>query len=394
MDFYAPISVYRAAFDHTGWQMSLAEFMNLGKEKYAADIIAYRSLKATLCELTDKQQAILAYCDELSAQIDAQKNPLGGTNTPEVDSMIAELHNTQAQLQSLKSDIDHCKEQAESIKRRFPAATISGLFRPTRAQANLYQHSGFICIDIDDHYDLRDADGTKRSYRQDLDMVPSVLASLPFVLYAAHSVGGRGYFAIIPLAVIDDTHTHTWYFEALQQEFLRLGIIIDPACRDTTRLRFVSYDPHPYRNPHAVPFTGAAEFVSRNERRRRAEEEHRRAEQQRRNAILNASDPDADFRHVQICVDKARQRGSIIVESYKDWYTAGMCLARAFGERGRTIFHDLSGTSAKYNVSDTDKQYDACISAAGRDPVSARGPISISSLFQMFERDNIRWYRD
>ncbi len=225
-------------------------------------------------------------------------------------------------------------------------------------------------------------------------MVPSVLASLPYVLYAAHSVGGRGYFAIIPLAQIDETHSHAWYFEALQQEFLRLGIIIDPACRDTTRLRFVSYDTNPYRNALAVPFSGTAKFISRNERRRREEEEHRRAELLRRNAIINAADPDADFRHVQICVYKARQRGSIVVESDKDWYTAGMCLARSFGERGRAIFHDLSGTSAKYNVSDTDKQYDACMSAAGRSSVSGHGPISIRTLFQMFERDNIRWYRD
>lgn len=392
MDFYAPISVYRSAFDHAGWQMSLAEFMNLGKEKYAADIIAYRTLKASISELNEQQEALSQYRSELDQNISAGINPLGGENTPEVDALIAERSKAEAQLEVIHADIAGCRAKADEIKRRFPAATISGLFAPTRAQSNLKQHSGFMCIDIDDHYEMRDASGVRRTYRQDLVTIPSILASLPYVLYASHSVGGAGYFAIIPLGPVDEQHTHAWYFESLQDDFKRLGVVIDPACRDTTRLRFVSYDTHPYRNPKAEPYLGQTAFVSRNERRRRDEEAHRRAEQERRNAMLNANDPDRDFRHVQICVDKAI--GSGVVDSYDNWYKSGVCLARAFGERGRSLFHSLSSTSAKYNAADTDKKFDSCLSAASHASTSEHGSLSIKSLFALFESYNIRWYRD
>ena len=394
MNFYAPISVYRSVFDHTGWQMTLADFMNLGKERYAPDIIAYRSMKATLAELYDQRQAISQYASDLDTQIQAERNPLGGEETEAVIAKIAERERVGAQISKLDTDIKACQLQAEEIKKRFPCATISGYFQPTRSQSNIVQHSGFLCIDIDDHYYKTDSSGVKRKFRQDLATIPSLLASLPYVVYASHSIGGIGYFAIIPLGPIDQQHTHAWYFDALQQEFERMGVIIDPACRDTTRLRFSSYDTHPYRNPAATPYLGQKSFVSRNERRRLDEEAHRRAEQERRNAMISANDPDADFRHVQICVEKAHRRGSSIVDDYNDWYRAGMCMARAFGERARSLYHTLSSTSSKYSASDTDKKYDSCLSAAGRSPQSAHGPLSVKTLFQLFEKENIRWYCD
>lgn len=79
------------------------------------------------------------------------------------------------------------------------------------------------------------------------------ITSFPYVFYCAQSVGGKGYFALIELdGSKDDFKPH---FYAIEDDFNTMGIKIDNACKDMTRLRFVSYDEEPYTNMNAIIYT-------------------------------------------------------------------------------------------------------------------------------------------
>lgn len=136
------------------------------------------------------------------------------------------------------------KAERNEIKKRLPMACISGVFKPTRKAENLVRHSGFICIDFDRQDNLE---------IENWDEVKQELSKLNYIAYASLSVSGTGYFAIIPLKY---PAYHKGQFEKLKRDFAKWGLTIDPACGDVTRMRCLSYDPHPYINPDAVPYEG------------------------------------------------------------------------------------------------------------------------------------------
>lgn len=78
----------------------------------------------------------------------------------------------------------------KEAKQNLPTYAVSGLFTGATA-GTLKQHSGLICIDIDkkDNPDLTNFDRIKELIRE-----------IPYVAYCGHSVGGDGYFAIIPIS--------------------------------------------------------------------------------------------------------------------------------------------------------------------------------------------------
>lgn len=104
------------------------------------------------------------------------------------------------------------KEIRTELKKGLPACTVSGLFSERKAKC-LIEHSGYICIDIDsdDHPHISDwADFAKQ------------LGRLPEVAFAGLSVSGKGAFCIIP---ISEPNSHTEHYKAIEEDFLRFGII-------------------------------------------------------------------------------------------------------------------------------------------------------------------------
>lgn len=312
MNLYATISVYKSSKDSSvGQSMSLAEFMAMGKD-YAPTIMAYRTLKQSVREAKAQREQNAREIEDALLLI---ANPMYEEDSAEYQSLLKQKE----ELRSRQRELDECIERGEAecdrMKRSLPAATLSGYFAGKRSVDTLTQHSGFICIDIDDHVVHRNQRGEKESVAQDISRVPEILAQLPWVLYAAHSVGGQGYFAIVPLGPIDAVHTHKWYFECLEQEFLQLGLVIDHACSDVSRLRILSYDKEPYRNAHATEYMGIAKFVGKAEKKRIEEEQHRLALAEQYRALLH-KDPSNVLRDVESCVDQIERRHLDITEDY------------------------------------------------------------------------------
>lgn len=132
-------------------------------------------------------------------------------------------------------------DEIKGLKASLPAVTVSGLFS-ARNMEGLIQHSGLICIDID-----RKENPNLVNWHE----VPEILAKIPNVAYCGLSVSGNGYFAIIPIRYPEK---HVLHFHALYADFLRMGLVIDKACKDVCRLRGYSYDPNPYFNHEARPY--------------------------------------------------------------------------------------------------------------------------------------------
>ena len=220
------------------------------------------------------------------------------------------------------------KEKRNALKRSLPQATISGVFSPTRAKNNLSQHSGLICVDIDakDNPDILDWETLK----QDLSVLPQIA-------YCALSVSGKGLFVIIPLRY---PQKHLLQFRQLQIDFRKMGIMIDSACSDITRLRCLSYDEHPIINENATLYEGV--YVEK--------PKHKSFPTC---FIYEGENTSAE---VAVCCRKIQQCGIDITASYDDWLKVGCALA-TLGENGRSLFHICSRQNAKYNAAKTDKMF-------------------------------------
>ncbi len=153
-------------------------------------------------------------------------------------------------LQQYKDTIDHIRSIDDKNERNrlkttlLPSGSLSVRLSTRESsqplEKRIIQYNPLLTLDFDNLPDIEEA---KR-----------ILATLPYVYYAGLSVSGRGLFAIIPIAAKDHTQ-HKTYFHALEKEMQTLGLTIDKACKDVTRLRVVSYDENPYINPDCIIYT-------------------------------------------------------------------------------------------------------------------------------------------
>ena len=115
------------------------------------------------------------------------------------DFLFCDKYKEQIETLRTTSDMDVRK----SLKKQLPLATISGIFAPTRRTENLISHSRLICIDIDKQ------DNMNMEWFNDLD---KEWHHIPQILYAAHSVGGAGWFVIFRIAYPDKHQAQFEFF--------------------------------------------------------------------------------------------------------------------------------------------------------------------------------------
>lgn len=248
------------------------------------------------------------------------------------------------------------REDYKRTKTLLPGATLSGLFesrevtlekvnrqtgeifnvteRVSRRTSHLLQHTGFLCIDID----LQD--------NQSLSDMKTILRTLrhrPEVALLMQSCSGTGYFALIPLAY---PQYHKEQFRALLREYAALGIVIDKQCGDVTRIRFASYDAHPYINSNVIPYSGidlGGQMLAP------------------KAAVYGPRTESSDdlVNKVERLVEKLEQHRIDITNDYADWFRIGFALANLPEPYGRNFFHRVSAICEKYNASICDQKFNA-----------------------------------
>ena len=237
---------------------------------------------------------------------------------------------------------------------QLPVATISGTFAPTCKAENLVAHSNLLCIDIDkkDNMDVGWFDDLKHEWH-----------NIPQILYAGRSIRGKGWFAIFHIAYPDK---HEAQFEALRRDFANSGLIIDKACKNVNRMRFISYDPEPYVNEDATLYTKV--WV-----------------ETKPTYHSSCTYSGGDMEQVERCCRIIADRGIDITATYDDWFHVGAALA-SLGERGRRLFHLVSSQNAKYKAGETDKKFDNLLRNVSS--------INIGTFFHICSQYGINWKED
>lgn len=141
-----------------------------------------------------------------------------------------------------KAPIEKLRESGDkSIKTSLPYFTGSGTFSK-RNDKGLKEHNDRIIIDIDNIPNLEDIRG--------------LLSLDPYTEYLFISCSGNGLAVIVKIK--GDKHKET--FLSLQKYYMETyGIEVDKACKDLSRPRYISYDPHLFFNPTAKEYTDVEE---------------------------------------------------------------------------------------------------------------------------------------
>ena len=250
-------------------------------------------------------------------------------------------------------------EERHEIKNRYrtalPCATVSGRFTE-RKRDKVAEYSGLIAIDID--------------YKDNVEVmpkVPNILKQMDFVIYAGKSISGDGYFAICR---VDDPKRLKEHYLALEKDFKEYGITIDKACKDTTRLRFASYNEEPYYNPYALTY-------------------YKMVGEPKKETRVSTTYTPREFSYHTTSTDNAQRveeqikylidNNLTLPDDYHSWFKIGMSLCSEFGESGRQYFHSISSLSPKYDRYECDNQYDKIAESYG-----SGNDIGLGTLMYMF----------
>jgi hypothetical protein len=227
-------------------------------------------------------------------------------------------------------------------KSKVQAVTISGVFKERKSD-KLVEHSGFICIDIDakDQICKIDIDAIKQD---------------PYVFAVHLSVRGFGYAVLIKI----DPEKHLDAFLGIENYFfINYSIVIDKSCKDTSRLRYVSYDPDIFINEKSKVFK---KYLPKKE-----------VKIQQTKTIVVKSDFD----------EMVKQASSMnLFDDYQSYIQLAFALVSEFGQNGRYYFHQLCSCSNKYNQEQADKHYDKALTRKGTG-------ITIASVYYVFKQAGI-----
>ena len=127
------------------------------------------------------------------------------------------------------------KDGAAEPKKKLPGVLFSGTFKK-RSAKELIQHSGLICADLDELGPQMEA-----TFEQ--------VCADPHTLACFRSPTGTG---LKVLFRCDPTKPHIESFKAAEQHMLtQFGVEIDQACKDVSRICFVSHDPELFQSDDA-----------------------------------------------------------------------------------------------------------------------------------------------
>jgi hypothetical protein len=209
------------------------------------------------------------------------------------------------------------KVQRNKIKRNMPSATISGVF-DIRQEDKIIEHSGFICIDIDNFNDK------------------TQLESDPFTYAIFSSASGLGLAILVRI----EPDKHKESFKFLQEYYFKTyGIVVDSAPQNPASLRFVSHDPG----------------IVVNERSRKARTLSIKPKKVQSIPIVLTAEK------VDIVLQNIVNSGVNLADSYDEYMRLAFAIADGFGEGGRHYFHAIAAASAKYDSSHADKQYNIAL---------------------------------
>lgn len=229
-------------------------------------------------------------------------------------------------------------------KTKLHCLTPSGVFSQ-REIKSLVQHSNIICLDVDakDQICLFNIEDIKKD---------------EYVYVVHESCTGNGGYAIY---VKIDGNKHLDAYLGLEEYFfVNYSIVLDKACKDVSRLRFVSFDPFLFQNNKSKVFK---KYLKKKE-----------IQHKQHKTIVVKSDFD----------EMVNQASSMnLFDDYNDYISLCFALVSEFGEDGRNYFHSLCRSSSKYNFEKSEKHYTQALKRE-------KTGITISSVYYKFKEHGIK----
>jgi len=270
----------------------------------------------------------------------------------ELDDYITWVRTGVTQDLILKIRNTEDKEKRTKLKAGLPAVIFGGLFKNNRQKASLIEKSGLIGLDID---------GLDVS---EFKQVRQMLQNDPYSKVVNVSAGGKGFCVVMKYKVTND---FTQTFAAIEKYYSEeYGIVLDTACKDINRLRFISYDPDIYENPKSRTWTQTFK-----------EQEVKKHEK----IIMVQSDFDEIIKQVQL------QNVDLSDDDYSKYRALGFAISDSFGESGRDYFHIVCQAGTKYKQRDCDKHYTNFCKATGHG-------ITISTFYHFCKEKGIETYSE
>jgi len=246
-----------------------------------------------------------------------------------IDAFISQISfgKWQKQVDEIRAQSD--KNAIKKLKILLPCVTPSGTFSE-RKENGLIKHSGFICIDVD-HVANYDEEFKKISQDE-------------YTYCAFRSCSGKGFAVFIKI----NSGRHLDSFLGIEQYYLeKYNIIIDPACKNVSRGRAVSFDPNIYVNEKSSTF-------------KKYSDKRLKISPKKIPVIITGK---SDFENI---IQQIQNLGvDITNSSYAIFLQLGFSLASEFGEEGREYFHSVCQNSHLYSPEGCDKQYNHCLKSKG-----------------------------
>lgn len=204
------------------------------------------------------------------------------------------------------------------------------------AKAENVEHvNPLIAVDIDE----KDNKGLS------IEEMRTKINSLPFVMYSSISVGGRGMYALIPIAEANK-NDFKGVFKALEEDFIKLGLKLDSSCININRERYMSYDDNEYWNDKAEIYTKKLNIPT-----------------QVNTTLLrggdNANKPltAREYNKVRDMVKDIKENHLQLTKNHTDTLMLANCIANVWGEEGRTLLHIIRSQREGYDEFKTDENY-------------------------------------
>lgn len=219
-------------------------------------------------------------------------------------------------------DLDGYKELKNKSKLVTGSCTMN---EGSKAESNISSLNGLICIDIDGQLNdnLKDDKYT-------------------YIIHKSFGGDGLCLFVRINPDKFEDSFTGLaqYYYE-------NYNIVIDQACKNKNRLRYLSYDPDIYHNDKSI------KYIPKDIKRHAAPKET--------NFIYTKS----DFDHI---LDQIKERQiDLCQEDYHRYIRIGLALFDKFGASGEEYFHFICQYGNKYKREHTAKDWKGlCKNSAGK----------------------------
>lgn len=201
---------------------------------------------------------------------------------------------------------------------------------------NVEHVNPLIAVDID----AKDNEGVT------LEEMRTKINSLPYVMYSSLSVGGKGMYALLPIAE-ENKNDFKGVFNALNEDFKGLGLTLDSSCVNVNRERYMSYDDNEYWNTKAEIYTKKLNIPTQvNGHPTRVE--------------INAKKPltEKDKQKVDLMIEDIKANKIQVSKNHDDTLKIANAIANIWGEEGRTLLHLIRSQRSGYDEFKTDCNFD------------------------------------